>query len=212
MNYLRAKETKKEMKDSFESATVRPIYWKRQRAEYFIEALKRDLIEASHLNLKELILIIQHLGLEYHPKQNPNAKKMNNWVSYSSPMKRKETKTKWNDWNGNKAVEIYEFRPQRYTDINGVFSELDTYYKTRHPGQPAWGVWEIPEPNFDVEYFEIKVESYLKCWRQTFEGKQFIKNKLQRKDLDIEQYNKLNKGIELLMREKGNKYDKINDN
>ena len=217
MTYLRKKETLKEGKDSFEDAAPRPMYSKKKRGGYFVEALKREYIKPCHLTMKELYLVIEHLGLERHVKQNPNAKQNTKWVPYTSPMKRKPPKTKWNDFNGNRPVELFEFKPQQYTDINGVFNDLSIYYKTRHPGQPPWGVWDISEPNFDVEYYQIKVEGYLNVWRNTPQGRKLIDDKLKKRFDEsntehVELYNKLSAGIDLLDKEKMDKMEKINDN
>lgn len=217
MTYLRRKETLKELKDSFDEVKPRSLYSKKQMGEYYVKALKKEYIKPCHLNMKELELIISYLGLEQHTKQNPNTKRNTAWVPYTSPMKRKPPKTKWNDWNGNAPVEMYTFKPQQYTDINGVFNDLNIYYKMRHPGQPPWGVWDISEPNFDTEYYQMKVDGYLKSWRKTPNGRKFIEKHLKRKyqqnsQDDVVLYNKLLKGIDLLEKEKSDKLEKINDN
>ena len=151
-----------------------------------------------------------HLGLEYHPKQNPQAKRMTRWVPYTSIVPRRPARSRWTHWSGNAPVELFETFPPSYDDVDGVFGALDVLHKTRHPGQPAWGVWDIATPNFDVEFFELKVDSWLKQWRQSREGREFVEAKLKRRfregsERDERVRDRMVKGVELLEEERREK-------
>ena len=220
MNYTQEMDNWKEIKESVHSSRPRPKQSKARRAEYFVEALKRELIQPQHLEMKELHLVIKHLGLELHSKKNPNTKKMTQWVPFSAVVPRRPQRTKWKDWTGYDSSIDLTHHPSfitRYNDPGGIFGELDVYHKTRHPGQPAWGVWDIPEPNFDTEYLEMKVTAYLEGWRESKEGREYIEKEMKRtfdenKVKEKKLYGRLSKGVEMLMMERAGKEERIEEN
>lgn len=102
-----------------------------------------------------------------------------------------------------RPIKFNAFRRPHATDTHGIFGLLDTYHKTRHPMQPPYGVWDIPDPNFFIEYEECRIEGWLKQWRKSIQGKAYVEKYVRKevkKDSLLNQ--KFESGILLLNKEK----------
>ncbi|ETO13469.1 hypothetical protein RFI_23905 [Reticulomyxa filosa] len=153
---------------------IQPIFDAKYRGLMYVEALKRELIKPTHLDEYELKLVLHTLGIstslgtEHDLKRNNSRRYINR---HSASTRRKNSA----DFKQHMLpVRFNAYQRPHATDPAGIFDLLDNYYKTKHPMQAPFGVWDIPEPELQIELLERKVQGWLDLWRQSAEGKQFM--------------------------------------